>query len=260
MHDVFLLTDPRQRRRKHQDWIWTAWILHSALFSPESYPFHKVLFQSYRFLACSPVIGIAQCYLPVLRIFVGCHGVSAIWSFVEGSRTYSSPLPRDSYISPFHQIHTVSAVINTHICYSCRFPVYLLAITLWLRDESRRYRWRLGMHGCRNVSHLVLEFECCKENNEHDKFECRWYLRVRTFPFVSDLASAVHYSFLALSSQYHHQCKFTPFTLRSCESTGSSLRSIAVATLRVPLPHLTIYTISLQNLPFYLRRRPLRNR
>ena len=54
------------------------------------------------------------------------------------------------------------------------------------------------MHGCRNVNHLVLGLVVARRI----MFKCRRYLRVRTFPFLSDLASAIHYSFLALPSQY----------------------------------------------------------
>ena len=64
-------------------------------------------------------------------------------------------------------------------------------------------------------------------------WECVLFLSFRIF----------HYSFLALSSQYHHQCKYTPFTLCSFESTGSSLRSIVVATLIYSLFHTSQSTL-----------------
>ena len=100
-----------------------------VIFS-ESYPFCKVLFQSYNFLTCSPVIDrdIALCYLRVVRIFVACHEVTVIWSFVWGSRTYRSPLPRDSYISPvkFHRCPLSSTLtFATHVYFQSTFWLLL---------------------------------------------------------------------------------------------------------------------------------------
>ena len=65
--------------------------------------------------------------------------------------------------------------------------------------------------GMNVVSHLVLELGCRKENNEY-------VVQVSLVRFGS--SSVTHYSFLAIPSQYHHQCQHTPFTLRSSESTG----------------------------------------
>ena len=92
MPDVISLSDPRQRRRKYQDW-WTSLRFESVaffIFSNSPTLCRKILFQN-SFLACSPVIEISNC---VLRIFIACHGsyicrgvrttlfVSAIWTFV----------------------------------------------------------------------------------------------------------------------------------------------------------------------------------
>ena len=46
MHDVFLPPDPRQRRCKHQDWIWTSLWLGSVTLRYSPILFCKILFQS----------------------------------------------------------------------------------------------------------------------------------------------------------------------------------------------------------------------
>ena len=76
---------------------------------------------------------------------------------------------------------------------------YFTAVTLWLCVESGRYHWRLGMRftcmGMNIISHLVLELGFRKENNEY-------VVQVSLVRFGS--SSVIHYSFLALPSQYHH--------------------------------------------------------
>ena len=79
---------------------------------------------------------------------------------------------------------------------------------------------------------------------------------VRSPHFVSFRTFLSHSLFFSsTSAQYHHQCQYKPFTLRSCESTGSSLCSIVVASLIYScFQHLSIITNFLRNLPFCLRR------
>ena len=79
---------------------------------------------------------------------------------------------------------------------------------------------------------------------------------VRSPHFVSFRTFLSHSLFFSsTSAQYHHQCQYQPFTLRSCKTTGSSLCSIVVASLIYSrFQHLSIFTIFLRNPPFYLQR------
>ena len=72
---------------------------------------------------------------------------------------------------------------------------------------------RFTCMGMNVITHLVLELGCRREINEYVMFKCVSLVRFGSSPVI-------HYSFLAIPSQYDHQCQYTPFTLRSCESTG----------------------------------------
>ena len=94
---------------------------------------------------------------------------------------------------------------------------------------------------CRNVSHPNLELDC------------RWRLSTY-FPFHFGSSSVIRYSFLALPLQYHHQCQYTAFTLRSCGNAGPSLCSIVSRSFPHLLPPSNAsQSILLKNLPMNLR-------